>query len=97
MYQIVLLHKYHHYVLRLAHEISMTGHLGVSKTCCKVLTHFYWSRVHRDVKSFIHVCHPSQMVGKPNQKPPVAPLKLIPVLGQPFSHVFVYCVGPLPT
>jgi len=36
------------------------------------------------------------MVGKPNQKPPVAPLKPIPVLGKPFSHVLIDCVGPLP-
>ena len=33
------------------------------------------------------------MVGKPNQKPPVAPLKPIPTLGE---LVLIDCVGPLP-
>ena len=36
------------------------------------------------------------MVGKPNQKQPVAPLKPIPVLGESFSRVLIDCVGPLP-
>ena len=35
------------------------------------------------------------MVGKPNQKPPIAPLKPIPALGEPFSHILIDCVGPL--
>ena len=36
------------------------------------------------------------MVGKPNQKPPAAPLKLIPVSAESFCHVIINCVGPLP-
>jgi len=74
----------------------MAGHLGVKKTYCKVLNHYYWPGVHRDVKSFIRSCHICQREGKPNQKPPTAPLKPIPVVGEPFSHVLIDCVGPLP-
>ena len=96
VYQIVLPYKYRHDVLSLAHETPMAGHLDVNKTYCKVLNHFYWPGVHKDVKSFICVCHTCQMVGKANQKPPIAPLKPIPVLGEPFSHVLIDCVGPLP-
>jgi len=62
LYQIVLPRKYRHYVLSLAHETPMAGHLGVKKTYCKVLNHYYWPGVHRDVKSFIRVCHICQMV-----------------------------------
>ena len=36
------------------------------------------------------------MVGKPNQKPPFAPLKRIPAVGEPISRVLIDCVGPLP-
>ena len=36
------------------------------------------------------------MVGKPNQKIPVAPLKPIPAFEEPFSKVIIDCVGPLP-
>ena len=96
IYQIVLPHKYRHDVLILAHETPMAGHLGVSKTYRKVVNHFYWPGIHQDVKTFIRACHTCQMVGKPNQKPSVAPLKPIPVLGEPFSRVLIDCVGPLP-
>ena len=35
------------------------------------------------------------MVGKPNQKIPIAPLKPIPAFKEPFSKVIIDCVGPL--
>lgn len=36
------------------------------------------------------------MTGKPNQVISPAPLRPIPVMGEPFSHILVDCVGPLP-
>ena len=36
------------------------------------------------------------MVGKPNQVIPKAQLHPIPAIGEPFSHILVDCVGPLP-
>lgn len=35
-------------------------------------------------------------MGKPNQTVPLVPLKPIPAVGEPFEHVLVDCVGPLP-
>jgi len=35
------------------------------------------------------------MVGDPNQKIPIAPLKPIPAFSEPFSRVMIDCVGPL--
>ena len=37
-----------------------------------------------------------QVVGKPNQAISLAPLCPIPAMGEPFEHVYVDCVGPLP-
>jgi len=74
----------------------MAGHLGIKKTYCKALNHYYWLGAHKDVKSSIRSCHICQRVGKPNQKPLIAPLKPIPVVGEPISHVLLDCVGPLP-
>ena len=74
----------------------MASHLGVNKTYCRVLNHFYWPGVSRDVKEFCRNCQTCQVVGKVNQKPKVAPLKLIPVTKEPFSRVIIDCVGPLP-
>lgn len=35
-------------------------------------------------------------MGKPNQPVRLAPLQPIPAIGEPFEHVLVDCVGPLP-
>jgi len=73
----------------------MAGHLGVNKTYQCILNHFYWPGIKRDLKHFCKSCHDCQVVGKLNQKIPAAPLKLIPVVVERFSHVMVGCVGPL--
>uniref|UniRef100_A0A8C1PIS4 Integrase catalytic domain-containing protein n=1 Tax=Cyprinus carpio TaxID=7962 RepID=A0A8C1PIS4_CYPCA len=36
------------------------------------------------------------MVGKPNQTIPPAPLFPVPVVAEPFEHIIIDCVGPLP-
>ena len=96
IYQIVIPQKYRNTVLSLAHDTPMAGHMGVAKTHRRVLQHFYWPGISRDVKQYCRSCRVCQSVGKPNQKPAVAPLKPIPVAGEPFSHVIIDCVGPLP-
>ena len=83
-------------ILSLAHGTPLAGHLGINKTYYKVLNHFYWPGLRGDTKQYCKTCHTCQLVGKPNKKPPVAPLKPIPVMEEPFSHIIVDCVGPLP-
>ena len=96
VYQVVIPHKYRHDILSLAHETPMAGHLGIKKTYRKILNHFYWPGIQKDVKHFCRTCHTCQMIGKLNQRPPPAPLKPIPVSAEPFSQVIIDCVGPLP-
>ena len=83
-------------VLHLAHASPMAGHLGINKMYQKVLNHFYWPGLNKDVTQFCKSCHVCEMVGKPNQPIPSAPLQPIPVCGEPFSHVQIDCVGPFP-
>lgn len=49
-----------------------------------------------DVAKFCRTCVTCQFSGKPNQVIPRALLVPIPVMGEPFEHVIVDCVGPLP-
>ena len=95
-HQIVVPRKHRGEILNLAHESPMAGHLGVNETYSKILNHFYWPHLRKDVSKFCKCCHVCQMVGKPNQTIPVAPLKPIPVCSKPFSQVIIDCVGPLP-
>lgn len=96
MTQIVLPESFRKEVLRLAHEASMAGHLGIRKTQENIRTHFYWPKMHKDVVSYCRSCHAFQVVGKPNHAIPVAPLRPLPVMEEPFSRVMIDCVGPLP-
>ena len=73
----------------------MAGHLGINKTYHKILTHFYWPGLKKDVVQFCRLCHVCQLVGKPNQLVPAVPLQPITVCGEPFSQVLVDCVGSL--
>ena len=93
--QIVAPTAYRGEILRVAHDAA-AGHLGVTKTYDSILRHFYWPGLKKDVRHFCKTCHICQMIGKPNQKIPPAPLYPIPVIKDPFEHIIIYCVGPLP-
>lgn len=94
--QIVVPQSFRSQVLSLAHEHIMSGHLGITKTYNRVLRYFFWPGFKSDVVKFCRSCHTCQLAGKLNQVIPAAPLKPIPVVGEPFEHVIVDCVGPLP-
>ncbi|KAL2091618.1 hypothetical protein ACEWY4_013881 [Coilia grayii] len=93
--QIVVPNDYRQQVLQTAHGEG-AGHFGVRKTYDRVLQHFYWPRLKRDVAHFIETCHTCQLAGKPNESIKPAPLYPIPVVGQPFECILIDCVGPLP-
>ena len=95
IYQIVVTPAYRQDTLNLAHGTPLAGHLGINKTYYKVLNHFYWPGLRGDTKQYCKTCHSCQLMGKPNKKPPVPPLKPIPVMEEPFSRIIVDCVGPL--
>lgn len=94
-HQIVLPPCYREEIMRLAHDIPTSGHLGINKTKGRVMKHFYWPTIRKDVVAFCKTCHTCQLAGKPNQSIPPSPLIPIPVVGEPFSHVLIDCVGPL--
>ena len=96
IYQIVVPPSYRAEIMKVAHDLPMSGHLGVRKTQDRIMRHFFWPKLHKDVSQFCQTCHTCQIVGKSNQKIPVAPLIPIPACGQPFDKVIIDCVGPLP-
>ena len=91
-YQIVVSKQYRQDILSLAHENLLEGHLCVTKTCDKSLSHFFWPGLRYDVMEFCKSYHSCQLVGKPNWKIPTAPLKPIPAFEEPFSRVIMDCV-----
>lgn len=43
------------------------------------MKHLYWPKIKHEVATYYRTCHACQVVGKPNQQFPVAPLKPIPL------------------
>ena len=95
-YQVVIAKAYRVEILSMAHETPLVGHLGVNKTYQKILNHFYWPNLKKDVAEFCRSCNTCQIVGKPNQSIPKAPLQPTPAFEEPFSRIIIDCVGPLP-
>lgn len=93
VYQIVIPSGWRQHVLELAHEQAWSGHLGVPKTYNHVLKHFFWPGMKADVRHFCKTCNTCQIVGKPNQVVPPAPLHPIPAVGEPFARHCRLC-GP---
>lgn len=50
----------------------------------------------RDIFSCIKMCHVCQLTAKPNQTLKPFPLSPISVVSEPFEHLIIDCVGPLP-
>ena len=96
VHQIVVPKIFRSEILTLSHDAPVGGHLGVRKTLDRIRRHFYWPSINKDVSTYCKTCHVCQVVGKPNKKIPVAPLKPIPVLEEPFARIVIDCVGPLP-
>ena len=95
-HQIIVPKPYQKEILSIAHDSPMAGHMGINKTYSKILNHFYWPSLKRDVQDYVRSCHTCQVIGKPSHKIPTAPLHPIPAFNEPFSRVLVDCVGPLP-
>lgn len=93
--QVVVPTKFRMALLEVAHDLS--GHSGVRKTYDRVLRYFFWPPAKSDISCYIKQCHTCQLTGKPNQKLKLAPLHPIPAMGEPFEHLIVDCVGPLPS
>ena len=93
--QVMVPQPFRSQILSLAHD-GLSGHCGVRKTYHRILRYFAWPGLKSDVSKFCRTCHVCQMMGKPNQVIPPAPLVPIPQMGEPFEHIMIDCVGPLP-
>ncbi|XP_076049782.1 uncharacterized protein LOC143030516 [Oratosquilla oratoria] len=94
-HQIVVPRPLRQDILSIAHD-GVGGHLGVRKTYAKILSHFYWPKLKRDVSTYCRTCRPCQVAGKPNPTVKPYPLQPIPVVKEPFRKIVIDCVGPLP-
>ena len=81
-------------VLRLAHNIPLSGHLGKNKTARRILQRFYWPTVYHDVAEYCLSCAICQKTSQ--QRGRRAPLIPLPIIEETFSRIAMDIVGPLP-
>ena len=91
--QIVLPRQYRSNVIRLAHDLPFSGHLGREKTVQRILRRFYWPSLFRDVKEYCQTCAECQLHSSHKTRAPMIPL---PIIGEPFRRIAMDVVGPLP-
>ncbi|KAJ1212450.1 hypothetical protein NDU88_000110 [Pleurodeles waltl] len=92
--RLVIPQEYRKFLLTLAHDIPLAGHLGQMKTWDRLVPLFHWPRMSEDTKEFCKSCETCQASGKTGGAPK-APLIPLPVVGVPFERVGVDIVGPL--
>ena len=92
--QLLLPTQCHKAVLQLAHEVPLAAHLGKNKTAKRILSHFYWPTLYRDVEEFCKCCRICQKASR--LKGSKAPLIPLPIVTEPFRRVAMDIVGPLP-
>ncbi|KAL3872608.1 hypothetical protein ACJMK2_035823 [Sinanodonta woodiana] len=92
--QLVVPQIYRSHVLRIAHESSMVGHLGMKETTDRVLREFYWPGVNGDIERICRSCDVCQKTVSKGRNTRV-PLGKMPLIDTPFKRVAVDIVGPI--
>ena len=95
IFQIVLPQKYRTLALRMAHDIPLSGHMGVKKTRSRILQHFFWPGIFSDVARYCRSC-PECQKGTAKGRVKKVPLVSIPTVDEPFQRIALDFVGPLP-
>ena len=67
----------------------LSGHLGKNRTVARILRHFYWTGINKDIGQWCNQC-PKEPFEKAK-----APLSPLPVVDEPFRRVAIDIMGPL--
>ena len=93
--QIVVPYKLRTELLKLAHDIASSGHLGVVKTKDRLLlAGFYWPSIGKDVAYYCKTCDVCQRTDKSCVKYKAQMVKPL-VIDQPFYRISIDIVGPI--
>jgi hypothetical protein len=78
-----------------AHDVPVSGHVGVAKTVDLLSRSYYWPGLHRDVKQYVTSCLPCQS-NKPSNQQPMGLLQPLPVPERRWEQVSMDLITQLP-
>ncbi|GFO40702.1 reverse transcriptase [Plakobranchus ocellatus] len=78
-------------IMRLCHETSLAGQLGITATKKKIFRRFTWLNITMDVKNYIGSCHQCQIHAP---RLPKLPIEEMEAISKPFEKVAIDIVGP---
>ena len=93
--RIVVPESYRNEVLRVAHTIPLSGHMGNAKNLDRISAHFSWPGLSSDERKFCATCPQCQLVAR-KLKSHRAPLRPVEVVTEPFKKIAIDIVGELP-
>ncbi len=78
-HKVVVPVQYRPNILEIAHDITMSGHLGAEKTKRRILAQFYWPGIFQDDANHCKSCAICQKIDKTkvNLRAPLIPLPII--------------------
>ena len=94
-HQIVLPQKYRKTVLEFAHDIPLSGHLGMKKTRDRILQHYFWPGIFHDVEIYCKSCTVCQLSSSKGKSAKV-PLVSIPPIDVPFKRIAIDFIRQIP-
>ena len=81
-------------ILKYAHDLKASGHLGINKTMSKIGQRYYWPGLQNDIKSYIAGCEKCS-----KRKDPIrtkqAPMQIVRS-GYPFERIAIDILGEFP-
>ena len=92
--QIVVPRSLRTYVMQLAHESLVGGHLAAKKTMDRITSSFNWPGISGDVSRFCRSCDICQRM-TPKRVETRAPLGTMPLMDEPFQRVSIDLIGPI--
>ncbi|XP_070576339.1 uncharacterized protein [Ptychodera flava] len=92
--QIVVPAECRNALLRVSHDIPLSGHLGIEKTKQRLLQYYYWPGIFKDVAEYCRTCSPCQKSAR-RRASEKAPLISMPIINIPFELIAMDIVGPL--
>ena len=82
-------------LLREAHDVPISGHLGRDKTLERLSRFFYWPGMDKAVAYYVRTC-PACQRSKPSNQKPIGQLMSLPVPTAPFESVSMDLITDLP-